>query len=93
MNTQTNDGGPAFPQFAISDNYEFHPGMTLRDYMIIHAPASEVDSCIPDSVGEIAKWLGIENYTWREHYPMALAKARGIWADAMLSARERKEGA
>ena len=40
MNTQTNDGGPAFPQFAISDNYEFHPGMTLRDYFAGQALAS-----------------------------------------------------
>ena len=100
MNTQPNDGGPAFPitQLILAadgsvERVVISPGMTLRNYMIIHAPASEVDSLIPDSVGEITKWLGVENYTFREHYPMALAKARGIWADAMLSARERKEGA
>lgn len=94
MNTQTNDSGPAFPMPAHNSaiGEQTHPiyGMTLRDYMIIHAPALEVDCCIPNGVGEIAKWLGVENYIWKEHYPIALAKARGIWADAMLAARERK---
>jgi hypothetical protein len=97
MKTQPNDGGPAFPseQGHCPDgtwNQTFDPGMSLRDYMIIHAPVSEIEALIPDTVGEISQWLGVKNYTWIEHYPMALAKARMIWADAMIAARERKEG-
>jgi hypothetical protein len=60
--------------------------------MMIHAPEKEIESCIPETAGELSQWLGVENYTWIEHYPMAIAKARGIWADAMLADRERKEG-
>jgi hypothetical protein len=66
--------------------------MSLRDYMMIYAPASDIEAIIPDTVGEISQWLGVKNYTSIEHYPMALAKARRIWADAMLAVRERKEG-
>ncbi len=38
--TTKNDGGPAFP-FS-SDVFPNHTGMSMRDYMAIHAPASEL---------------------------------------------------
>jgi hypothetical protein len=53
--------------------------MTLRDYFAAHAPASEIERIV--------------KCNFSEHYPMAVAKARMIWADAMLAASERKEDA
>ena len=66
-------------------------GMSLRDYMMIHAPASEIDALIPDKIGDLAKFVGKfpPDYKAERDYPVAIAKARGIWADAML----RKRGA
>ena len=78
MNTQTNDGGPAFPQFAISDNYEFHPGMTLRDYF-----AGEALQGIIQVLHRGIRPQDIEGMA---------QDCFGI-ADAMLVARERKEDA
>jgi len=75
MNTQPNDGGPAFPSYRDIRT----SGMTLRDYFAAHAPASEIERIV--------------KCNFSEHYPMAVAKARMIWADAMLAARERKEDA
>lgn len=84
------DGGPAFPLY----HHGAAPnslGMSLRDYFIAHAPAKEVADLIPDTVGEIAEWLGMAsfNYDGSKHWVLALAKARRIWADAMIAERSK----
>ena len=84
MNTQTNDGGPAFP---VQDEGEWldpktctqwrpFNGMTLRDYFAGQALASM-------------------DYGWFESYKRESEMASQSYAiaDAMLAARERKEGA
>lgn len=53
------DSGPAFPSWIIEG------GMSLRDYMAIHAPSSELD---------------IRGGPYRARY---------LWADAMLEARNK----
>jgi len=60
--------------------------MTLRDYYMAHAPAEEIDVIIPS---KRAEWLGIreDQYRMPEHYILCLAKARALWADAMLAER------
>ena len=65
------------------------PGMTLRDYMAIHAPAKEVKAIAPGTVEGCAKYLGIPlgEYKGSTHWRCALAKARYEWADAMLKER------
>ena len=92
MNAQIKDGGSAFPVTFI-DGPSGQPcavaGMTLHDYFVAHAPSSEIEGIIPSTVKDISGWLGIAaDYDFQIHWPMALAKARGIWADAMLAARE-----
>ena len=107
MNTQPNDGGPAFPiatehvQFIADSKGEptakiarslgTYPGMSLRDYFAAHAPSREIENIIPETGKEAGDWLGVEKFNWREHYPMAAAKARMIWADAMLAARGKED--
>ena len=89
MKIPSNDGGPAFP----SDNFGQPPqrGMTLRDYFAGQALAAvcsgiEVEVDKLDADGKYA-----------EQNMKALHECAGIraylYADAMLSARERKEDA
>lgn len=63
-------------------------GINLREYFIIHAPAKEIDKLIPKTVGGISEFLGIDSSKYRSasisQRMQAIAKARGIWADAML---------
>ena len=62
-------------------------GRSQRDYFIAHAPASEIDNLMPSTVGELATWLGLtDEYDFSRDYVRCVAKARGIWADAMLAA-------
>lgn len=86
------DGGPAFP-LPLGTMNAAEPdqsgGMTLRDYFIAHAPASEIDGMVPVDVGSCAKYLGIEKYENDKHYLLLIAKCRCQWADAMLAERER----
>ena len=68
------------------------PGLTMRDYAMIHAPVAEIEAIIPDTIAEIKEWLGLdEAYTYQKHYVLAVIKARGIWADEMLKAWLEKE--
>ena len=82
MNTQPNDGGPAFPitQLILAadgsvERVVINPGMSLRDYFAGQALASM-------------------DYGWFESYKRESEMASQSYAiaDAMLSARERKEG-
>lgn len=68
------------------------PGMTLRDYYIVHAPAAEIAEMIPVTVEDCAKYIGVplSDYRSDRDYFKVLAKTRGEWADAMLKAREAK---
>lgn len=84
MTTEKDTRGSAFPCP--------HPsapelGMTLRDYCMIHAPSTEIDGLIPPSIGELERYLDIPagTYDYKTDYPRVLAKARGIWADAMIA--------
>lgn len=100
--TTKHTGGPAFPMVVTEYNPDSESmeatspgGMTLRDYFIAHAPASEIETIIPVAIGDMLDFIGIRygpqaalsTYRRAVHYPMALAKARLIWADAMLKAR------
>ena len=91
MNTIDNSG-PAFP-------YEHRPwfgdgtvnrslGMSLRDYFAAHAPTGEEGIATP-ALSQMEEFLGIEKgtYNWLVHWPMVVAKARYVYADAMLAAR------
>ncbi len=92
------NGGPAFPVIhtIVTQPGSFtqaplgHEGMTLRDFYVSAAPAEEITDIVPQTAADAAKWLGVELYDYRVHYPMALAKARGIWADAMIAARKEE---
>ena len=81
MSTQPTDGGPAFPHLPYSSDSrnwsDGSKGMSLRDYLATHAPASEIERIV--------------KCNFSEHYPMAVAKARMIWADAMLAARRKED--
>ena len=93
----TNDGGQAFPrakrewdgvlgQWMMSVS----PGMTLRDYIAIHAPTE--DLALPDSVEEAAASLGIEtkDYDYKVHWFEVVSKARFLFAGAMLFERDHE---
>jgi len=101
VKTQPNDGGPAFPWEDTKDA-PGQPlpssGMTLRDYF-----AGQVQ--VPDDMGWVASALmGEQPPHWSSHgdYETSLACAkwwadararyRLMDADAMLAAREQKEG-
>lgn len=66
-------------------------GMSLRDYFIAHAPASEIQDISPQTIDACADFLGMPwgDYSGGEHYVLVLAKARRMWADAMLAEREK----
>lgn len=87
--SNTNTGGPAFP----TGTWEYdgqgnvlpyqEPGMTLRDYMAIHASEEDVRA-----IGEIIRAKSKQGYgtgilpdNWR-------TTARYMHADAMIKARE-----
>ena len=83
----------AFPiVIDLGQGVEWHKGMTLRDYYIVHAPAAEIAEMIPATVEDCAKYIGVRlsDCKWDLDYLKVLAKARGEWADAMLKAREAK---
>ena len=58
----------------------------LLAYMFA-APAAEIDNMIPATAGECAKFLGLsenEQYNYRIHYVIVVAKVRREWAWAMI---------
>jgi hypothetical protein len=82
------DGGPAYPsEYSLRTNQ----GMTLRDWFAGKAPAQEIESMIPVTVGECAKFIGMDaaDYIGGEYWQEVLAKARYQWADAMLAERAK----
>jgi hypothetical protein len=92
MSEPINDGGPAFPIVQGEGVLSIHGGMTLRDYFAARAPAKEIADIVPDKVGECAEFIGMNpsEYQGAVHYVQCLAKARYIWADAVMKAREAK---
>lgn len=62
---------------------------TLRDRFAMAAPHEEVDGIIGGSIEQAAKFIGIDgrDYQYDTHYFKAVAKARFMWADAMMQAR------
>lgn len=104
MTTNEQAGGePAFPQAAVHDPNHgvttagaYFPGVsgiTKREYFAAKAPPSEVDAIIGETAEDAAVFLGVtpKQYNYKTHYHLAAAKARFMWADAML-AESRKEG-
>lgn len=85
------DGGPAYPSWDVPGELDgpVMRGMSLRDYFAAAAPAAEIEGMTPNAIKECEKFLGIDagQYNWIEHYPQMVAKARYMWADAMLRAR------
>lgn len=91
---EIDDGGPAFPVPGLPSlpNGEFiYPtgGMSLRAYLMAHAPASEIKLLLP-GMQTAGAFLGLQDCTYdpRVHGAQVLAKARRMWADAMLAAME-----
>ena len=79
-----------------SNDYSYEPndGMTLRDWFAGQASENDVEAFAPQTVGEAAKLLGIEVNQYRaEHSQIIRVRAKFAYADAMLAARARKEGA
>lgn len=93
--SKADDGGPAFARSSTEDN-DCHycneqDGMSLRDYFAAHAPDTITTDIVDESDEDRAVFIGIpeKEYHCPVHYPMVDAKARYIWADAMLEARKQ----
>ncbi len=72
MTEQPKDGGPAFP---ITDGHAVYaPGMSLRDYIAIHATEDDVRSW---------RQAGLPTGTFRTR-----EEAKYAYVDAMIAARE-----
>jgi hypothetical protein len=84
------DGGPAFPVDITGVGMTLL-GMSLRDYMAIHAPVSEIQKIFPSSAQDVAEWIApsVEAHSQGKGQMLFITKARYIWADAMLEAREK----
>jgi hypothetical protein len=76
-----NDGGPAFPSHG-SMGEVAHEGMTLRDYMAIHASEDDVSDAAEEAFGMDGRAYP---RNWRQ-------VARYFHADAMLAARGGNDG-
>lgn len=86
---QTNDNPPAFPCSSEQDHYE-RGGMALRDYFAANMPYDLANELVGDSVSSAAEFLGIDakDYTPIKHWPLVVAKANYMYADAMMQARK-----
>ena len=92
-------GGPAFPtstqitQDASTGHTVTHQylsdGMTLRDYIAIHADKDDVNA--PTSIEGCAAVLGVDqkDYDGRIDYPKVVIKCRYAYADAWLKERNQ----
>lgn len=93
MTSQQNNGGPAFPVARVvgvqGGMHCGSNGMTLRDYFAANVNGKDLDSLVPKSTEDICRFLGIpvSQFKVEVHYPMALAKARYMFSDAMLAQR------
>ena len=93
---EKDNGGPAFPVVPTMEGagqwgYAY-PGMTLRDWF---AGMADVTNIQADSVGTVEKILGmpcpidpVEKIRWQFDF---LAMMKGMFADAMLAERNRKD--
>ncbi len=97
------DGGPAFPEAGLSNlpNGEFihgRAGMTLRDYLIAHAPAQPqpwFEPVMPD--GFEPDWTINGRPCFGDEKQAAYTKQRYIqwpaaWADEQLKLRSKRNG-
>lgn len=77
--SKTNDGGPAFGEFEkIGDLAVRQGGITIRDYMAIHASKEDVDQVM------------LENFDFvTERYLITRQQARYMHANFMLSERAK----
>lgn len=59
---------------------------SYRIHLAARAPAEEIDGMLGQSRPEAADFIGIpvEDYRPRVHYVQCVAKARFMWADAMI---------
>lgn len=81
--SKINTGGPAFPHDRPAMAGNHGTGMTLRDYMAIHASDCDVDA-VREQIREETRakhGVGILPDNWR-------STARYMHADAMIKARE-----
>ena len=88
-------GGPAFPGEFVKhpigevgnkvEIKEIGAGMTLRDYLVAHAPITVEDAML--AAGYSATSIGMLNVGERENVLRFLALLRNEYADAMLEAR------
>ncbi len=89
---------PAFPTdvpYTDGDGNHYtyqEDGMTLRDYFAAHAPREAINAISGTSIEDAAKFIGVtvEEYNYRKHAHLVDAKARYIYADAMLMARQEE---
>lgn len=97
-----NDGGPAFPG-GVNEIYTnldpgepTNPGMTLRDYLVAHAPVTIADAISACGLEASAPSVDVAvcrvmAYPSKRAAAFAmLAQLRHEYADAMLKAREVK---
>jgi len=77
--------------FPIPAGGALQDGMTLLDYFAVHAPSDLSDIMFGDTSSDACKVLGIttDEYVYEIHYPMVDAKARYMWAKAMLEERKK----
>lgn len=86
MSETIDNGGPAFPCPA-TDAHPGQGGMSLRDWFAGNVSFEEADSIIGKTAGDVATFLGITSKEYRAiiHFPQAIAKAKFIFADAMIA--------
>lgn len=83
---EINDGGPAFP----CSTPHSSEGLSLRDYFAVHAMQGLVHDILIDQHWEdVLKQQDVAP----EAFPEFLAHLSYVTADAMLAARDRKDGA
>lgn len=78
------DGGPVFSRSTGEE------GMSLRDHIAI--TANRYDIGFPTDLARCAAFIGVaeKEYDYLVHWPQVLAKARYIYADAMLAERAKR---
>lgn len=84
MNAKELGNIPAYPRNYSSDG---HNGLTKREAFAMAAPADEIDAMTGTYAKDAAELIGVslDEYKPTIHYVQVLAKARFMWADAMLA--------
>lgn len=75
MGNEIDDGGPVFSHMAADGHSDYRRGVSLRDYIAIHASDTDVESIA------WGKWID------EAYVEMGRADRRYAFADAMLAAR------